>query len=395
MGAWVAATGVALGCGWREFSRAGMAVTMLACPSAVYVLYLVRRFARPSGSRLAAAALLLTALVMAGDGVAQLIARAVFQYRVDHDARYSIYVNGWLRDKAYLNLMDEIGRHVAAGDLGCLTPGKTTRALGMRVHADARGLRRELPQPDPAAAASARTVIFLGGSTVFGMTIAPTDLPLPDMVERRLNARAGGAAFVVRNAGIPGAGIGHTKDYVLQFRPFAPAYTVYYEAVNTLPVRRAAPWRNSFLLTAVGRRRAKREALRAVEFYNAASYRQGLRDFVANSRALGAVPVLATYSLAYTEQATARELAYWDVLQNGMPSAYALAVLVRKHNAALRSVARGLKVPLVDSVPLLDGRAEYFLDSCHLNQAGNEVLAELVADALATQEATRPPRPDA
>lgn len=331
------------------------------------------------------------------DCSASIISYARFNQIVKKDFRYNIYINGWLSDKDYTNMLNDIilnfKTSLDKSIIGFLPPNKHYRMLNSSVTIDENGLRRELITDDyNRRDCKCYKILFLGGSAVFGMTYNYGDLPIPDMLEIDLNkvtnrfikrnAVPKDDKFVVYNAGVPGVSIHFIKQSFFRFASLNPQIVIIYEAPNTIPkgMGQRALFRNSFFITSAYNWYIKRNANKIITTYQGTEYENDMRDLIQYIKKINAIPILVTYSIAYNESADEKTLSYWDVTQNGHCSAYALAKMVNLHNQILKKISYDTDIILVDSLPILNGRSEYFIDPVHLNKEGSQKLAELISE---------------
>jgi len=129
---------------------------------------------------------------------------------------------------------------------------------------------------------------------------------------------------------------------------------------------------------------AKRgEKLRVDESAIRADFRSSLVQFVQTTRAWGAKPVLMTQASRITEKPDAIVLNAFHALERQNGVSYATYKrLYDSLNATTREVAATLDVPLVDLAAGVEPSRKYIYDSVHLNEAGSDLVANLVAERL-------------
>ncbi|MEO6810793.1 MAG: hypothetical protein ABI353_16885, partial [Isosphaeraceae bacterium] len=110
-------------------------------------------------------------------------------------------------------------------------------------------------------------------------------------------------------------------------------------------------------------------------------------DLVQLCRAQGALPILVTLpnfskgNWQGTDSLNDRELVLMmPHLVGGHLSPKGWRRFITRTNQGIASVAKRLDVPLVDGAEIRD--LDLFVDLCHLNAAGNAVLADRVAETL-------------
>jgi len=227
-------------------------------------------------------------------------------------------------------------------------------------------------------------ILVLGGSVVFGMTSQKGELPFPDVLEKELNKAAKFNKFHVYNGGVPGYGISSFKNILTKWSLLNPKFVVFYEGVNTIPedVKGKKEHYNSLFATFIYNWYIKWRGIKNVKNYQGEEYKQGLIALLEDCKKIKATPILVTFSIPFTENSSQKVLAYWDVMQNGHSSAYAEAIIVKKHNQILRKIAQEENIPLVETTPFLNNKPEYFIDSTHFTQEGHNILANLVASKI-------------
>ncbi len=365
---------------------------LLLCPLILYLLFFLTFFRRTRNASkttdlkikifraVCAAFILITVL----DGLAAGLKDFLHQRRIDRDWRYDIFVNHWIGQRDF---------HLppASGDTepGPFLPDTTGRCIRSAITVDRFGFRREIPDPCPDVPPEKTfNILCLGGSVIFGMTVEAGDLPAPDMLQTTLHPLSLSTPVRVYNGGYPGEHIGSIVQYIQPaFSRIQPNVIVFYEAINWLaPGQKGFLLdRNSLLMTCFRNRQVRVRAIQAAERYEPDAFGAALEGFITECRLLTpvAIPVLVTFSLPFTENDSPRELAYWDVMQNGQGCARAAAIVVRKHNRRIVEIAGKHGVPLIDTLPALNGKSELFIDSCHLTQEGNRFLTDTIAEGIA------------
>jgi lysophospholipase L1-like esterase len=286
------------------------------------------------------------------------------------------------------------------------------------VSINERGFRGG-PMPD-AKAPGERRVIVLGGSTAYGYLLDETEKVFPAVLERRLAAAPppGAASVSVWNCGVVGydsaqelALLAHdlahaAPDLVILFDgwndlhvsgrtpPGAPLRTGGFGDLEARVARTEEPLRGLLRASAFFRgleRKAARFRLEAEERAAAGRplgvfaehpaalprYRRNLTAAVRLARAFGARALLAPQPEAHLRAEPVPEAEARVRAEERAPgySAYARAVYPKFRDAA-REVAAAEGAAYLDATRLFDGREErVFLDDCHLDPAGMEVVA--------------------
>lgn len=114
-------------------------------------------------------------------------------------------------------------------------------------------------------------------------------------------------------------------------------------------------------------------------------FRSSLVQFVQTARAWGAKPVLMTQASRITEKPDGIVLDAFRALERHNRVSYATYKRIYdSFNATTREVAATLDVPLVDLAADVEPSRKYIYDSVHLNEAGSDLVARLVAERLAS-----------
>jgi hypothetical protein len=128
-----------------------------------------------------------------------------------------------------------------------------------------------------------------------------------------------------------------------------------------------------------------------------ATFRRRLVHFVDEVRALGAEPVLCTFSTSFSPTAAApvpEDIVLFAHRFAERLSARGWLAAVEQLNGVIRDVAEERRVLLVDTAAVLAGREELFRDPVHFTAAGHGVLADTIAAALSrTTTRTQRTRP--
>ncbi len=291
---------------------------------------------------------------------------------------------------------------------------------------NSRGFRK--PEWPAAKRPGTLRIVALGGSTTFGIMAESGREAWPDMVEKRLR-RSFAFPVEVFNLGVPAYTahelIGVLCMLVPELQPdivlihcgandaFAQLYpdqggpdnTRFRFSWNYRPLPRIlrAAMRVSFLCRAVGGLVLSRRsylpgdvlallqkpypdgetALRQGRLADGRYFRRLLRAMVAVARDQGAIPVLITHPLNPE----------WDSPKRPFHRAVTEAHL--RCNRIGAELGRELRVPVIDLFPLMRD-ARMFIDAIHVNRAGMQYKASILARYLeALIAAERPRRPAA
>lgn len=370
-------------------------IVSLLGSSACFLLWFRRLFDLPDGGKWLNAALIILcvhAIFLSGEGAL----RAVEQWKWRSlTARESFIVNEYL--PAWRT--PEIARlHKADPEL-CLrlVPNSTAKFLGSTIRINSHGTRgREFPLEK---APNELRVLALGASTTWGATVKPDDRPYPEVLEGIL-ARQLGRPVTVINAGIAGLPVQCTaKRLERELLQFNPDYVVFYEGFANIP----SGISGEFRFRARGSLLIQQAMLLHAELpvgqtpYLAAlqeTYRAGVQRIAELCEARGIQLFLCTFALAYDESTPAE---YLDFYQRIMPlygGQTALSALnyVRENNKIVREIAEAHHLPLIDIAAILGGRHEYFLDFCHFQQPGRDLLAQEIAKSMLSWASRIPDR---
>jgi hypothetical protein len=116
-----------------------------------------------------------------------------------------------------------------------------------------------------------------------------------------------------------------------------------------------------------------------------AAFRRRLTRFVDEVRALGAEPVLCTFSTSFSPTSTAPVPVDVELFAHRFAnhlSARGWLAAVEQLNKVIRDVAEDRRTPLVDTATVLAGREEMFRDQVHFTTEGHGVLADTIAIGL-------------
>lgn len=279
-----------------------------------------------------------------------------------------------------------------------------------------RGASFTLPKPP-----GVRRIVVLGGSTVFDLN-AEEGFDWPHLVERFLKEKGHHQVEVI-NAGIPG----HTSSDALgrlytEIWQWEPDYLMIYEAWNDIkyfnslsydtPLIRlvklsnpdADPFKtyqgtldylfsHSQLYMRIRTKyfawkypigsegRFKEERKDDVGDVGLAQFKLNLETFVDASRNIHAVPILLTQGTLVSPTNTADDrkrivYGYVGLSHQGILQAY------EKCRQVILGVAREKRADVLDLLPQLQGKSEFFHDHDHTTPRGSEEVARRVADFL-------------
>ncbi len=258
--------------------------------------------------------------------------------------------------------------------------------------------------PGPAADGSPPLAVCLGGSTTFGIHVRESEA-WPRRLEAHL-ARSAPAARVL-NAGVPGYGSRQlVQRYDGQVAALDPRYVVIYEGWNGtgalvdetghVPAVAARPGaaaparliallsRYSLLVRATAR--ADRQPWRPDPYQSI--WEDDMERLVRSVLASGRRPVLVVYPALYHEAMSAADLAAYRAVRLLWPYDPRMVDEVERKHRALRRIALETPSIAVDAQSAIAGlhgpeRAALFVDEMHLSRAGHELVAALVARAIA------------
>ena len=267
------------------------------------------------------------------------------------------------------------------------------------VHTNALGLRCEaVATPKPAGV---YRILAVGDSCTFGSGAAQAET-YPAHLEGLLKARRPEQQWEVINAGVPGFSSFQALRY-LEREGFdlEPDAVLLASAINDASVAAEGSKRRfggvrklsdreyaealtrttglgiTRLLARTGLwdpappetpRRGPRRSLRRVPIDE---YEAGLRDFVQEVRAHGALPVLVAWPLRV------------QVDPSGLPTSFHRTV--EDYQQISAQVAEATGSPFVDLVQVTQGGPELFVDIVHMNGEGYAVVAEAIAACLLAQ----------
>ncbi len=283
-------------------------------------------------------------------------------------------------------------------------------------------------------------IVCLGSSETFGQYEAPGE-EYPRQLERKLNARFGRELFQVVNAAYPGETLGtatrRLKEIVEQVHP---AYAIIYPSVatyiwspptaegtassgsgemETKQPERHYEWRIAGRLrnllkeilptiaqTYLRDWQIKEQAreysvMERIPEENVIRFRRDLSKLLGALRGYRVEPILVTHATAFGKNLTDwdRDLLiawrkFYPMLnENGFID------MEERMNDAIRNVATGEHVLLIDAADEIPPGRAYFADFSHFTSAGAEIMASRLADGLQPlidsqlrKETSAPPR---
>jgi len=263
-------------------------------------------------------------------------------------------------------------------------------------------------------------IVVLGTSTTFGATLARSDEPWPEKLERRIATQLSCDAPVeVVNAG----GVAYRLEHNLarlerDIFPLAPDLIVSYHnhagfrearGLRTLPEDAHAPVvppRGSLLVRRAeqilrlalyrGRAEASRRELESPQIDERAlaarlastELARDYRSLVQRVRARGIGIVLCTHPLAVNAESPDDVVRFYEA---GFPDVRAAIALNRLHTRLVEQIGRELGVQVIDTTPGLDGAwRDAYIDLVHYTEKGRERLAQRVFEGLRERLAEDP-----
>lgn len=280
-----------------------------------------------------------------------------------------------------------------------------------RIQIDSRGFRN--PEPEMPKPAGRLRLAFLGASTTFCAEATSNAATWPHLVREKLQSQWPRASFDYVNTGVPGYRLNHILTR-LQTRvaPLQPDVIVIYEATNDLSQDTRELARQQGLFTGnadepswLGRYSLawylieKNMQLRATQAmaesgkkrltYDPKTLSKGyetrLRALIEAAQQTGRLVAVATFShKARRDQTPAEQLKACNTSLFYMPymSVEGLLAGFEEYNRVIRAVARETGALLIEGEETIPGDDRNFLDSVHFTDAGNQMMAERVAQAL-------------
>jgi hypothetical protein len=273
-------------------------------------------------------------------------------------------------------------RRMLTGDLP-LTPDSRFAWFSAVVELDELGLRRAAPAPE-----GAWRIVVAGGSSTFGATLAESERPWPELLEREIGSGYTCARPVsVRNAGRPGQTLARVASE-FEGPDALDGFARRDAEALAAPV---TPARTSRWLAGLERRWRARAAEHALAQALAAKpgpdrLRRSLaarryRRLLVVAREHGIDVALGSLALAVNADAPESAIRFHESV---WPETRRLIVANRDHGALLPLLAVAYRAEALDLSRGLDGAFEDgFVDLVHPSAAGNERLARNAARALA------------
>ncbi|MCL2304591.1 MAG: SGNH/GDSL hydrolase family protein [Planctomycetaceae bacterium] len=285
----------------------------------------------------------------------------------------------------------------------------TLRAIHINEHGT-RGKSFLFDRPDAVI-----RIACLGSSTVFGGTANSDDETFPAWLEKILNRRLEtineGKRVEVLNAGVPGMGTGSVQKHLeRRIRQFRPQIAVFYAVPNDIgsivrartasskPPHFLKRWRqdNSVMYNAL-REKVKfySPGIAASQFSHfpksgEASFEKLYDDLFQSCQKLQIVPVAVSHSVAFRKEQPPREqnkMLFGDFWGLGLQGAFEA---VETMNKTMQNAAARNNVLFIDGENCIPGSTKYFGDAVHLRPAGNEKLAEKIAEKLLEHDVLTP-----
>lgn len=278
-----------------------------------------------------------------------------------------------------------------------LQPNVRTKLVASTVVINSRGFRGQEIAADKG---NAYRIVALGESTTFGITLAPTDRPWPDVLETLIRTRLKlDRPVEVINAGVPAISLTENLERMARdILPLQPDMILSYHGVNgfhlllkALPSMRGEPpphyeprplklladaeyrWR----LLAYNRRHHLHPSQRITEISDplATDYARAYQQLITIAATNHLRLVLANYSMAVNRDSPPEVVEFY---RTGTPAIAGHIVANAAHSQLIAGLTRQHpEVRFVDTQAELDGRYEHFIDSVHFTQEGRDKLAEL------------------
>jgi len=293
-------------------------------------------------------------------------------------------------------------------DLRVLIAGASTRTISI----NSLGFRGPpLQQPKPGGDLR---IAFLGASTTFCAEVSGDNMAWPHLVTGTIQQQYPGISVDYINAAVPGYSV---KSSLLNFRkrvaPLQPDVTVIYHATNDLSweARSLAQDqgiyeerennKNSWLLEHsrlwylvvknLQIKRAQKEVTGASERLDftgddlGEDFRKYITQLIETAKEVSDVVAVATFSYRIRpEQSADQQLAASASALYYMPfmDPQGLLEAFARYNQIITEVARDTGVILVDGEAVIPGDGEHFNDSVHFKDAGSQIMARRVSEAL-------------
>lgn len=282
---------------------------------------------------------------------------------------------------------------------------------GRKIDINSFGLRGpEITEEKPAGTTR---VACIGGSTTFGLYASSNEATWPSVLERGL--RQAGRKVEVLNGGAPGWSLrASLTNLELTVFPLSPDAIVCYHAYNDLMDNHTARYHadshvddveqlrrdpglnlveRSALLRFIRSRfrdphdtfQAKKTALHPE---GRPAFERNLRRLVRRAREQGARLLLCTFPWAFRETyeasraANVPDLERWYMALGPLDYPVLLEGM-RQYNETVRQVGAELGVPVLDLAVEVPNDVDLYVSPIHHSDAGEAIVAQKVADALA------------
>ncbi len=296
-----------------------------------------------------------------------------------------------------------------ATGLRLLRPGSVVRGTRGEVRANSLGLRS--PEIPALKMPGEYRIAIIGASSVMGVHAPSNEHTLSAYLEARLRSGLGSQMVNVVNAGIYGATL-HEETLMLKyvtdrlrpdlvllytgFNDFAPYCSDRPSAARqreafSLPMLELPAWVQTVDLllkntTSLRPAAGAGQGMRDPRALDLKPYRKKLDRLLEFANGTGAQVMLATNTRSYRPE---QPLAVQEKLAQSARSFYpcfdvtGLNHLYRQHTDVMRAVAGERGVPLIRLDEMIPGGPQYFDDSTHFNDRGNQLTASLLAKAIA------------
>ena len=284
-----------------------------------------------------------------------------------------------------------------------LLPSGRSKLVESSVEINSRGFRGKEISPNKG---NAYRIVALGESTTFGITLKPTDLPWPAVLEEMIRTRLQLDRTVeVINAGVPAIQLTENLQRMApEILPLQPDIIISYHGLNgflllsnALPSMRAEPApeykpRPLKLLAEAEYGLKLRLYKRRYEQLNphqliseianpmATEYATAYKELIMIAATNHIRLVLANYSMAVNRQSDPEVVNFY---KTGSPALAAQMVANVAHNQIVAELARlNPDICFVDAQAHLDGNHAMFIDMVHFTQDGRQRMAELMFEAI-------------
>lgn len=293
-------------------------------------------------------------------------------------------------------------------DLRVMRPNITTRTISI----NSLGFRGpQITQPKPP---ETLRIAFVGASTTFCAEVSSNDMTWPHLVTDAIQDQYPDVHIDYVNAAVPGYTV---KSSLINFRrhiaPLRPDVTIIYHATNDLSLETRAlameqgvyenhgeknrSWlaEHSQLWNLVEKnlriREVKNDALNArerLEFSPSelgGNFRKSLTQLVNEAKVVSELVALTTFSIQIRPGQTAEQ----QLVASGSALYYmpfmdppGLIEAFQRYNQIIAEVATETGAVLIQGEKLIPGDGEHFNDSVHFKDAGSQIMARRVSEAL-------------